>query len=70
MTLDSLGMRAAALALPKSRWPDAPQHRSSNGIDGLPERERVSQVLALGMGGSGIAGDVALRRGGSVRTGA
>ena len=30
----------------------------TGGIDGLPAREQVAHVLALGMGGSGIAGDV------------
>ena len=28
------------------------------GIDGLPEHDDVENVLVLGMGGSGIAGDV------------
>jgi glucose/mannose-6-phosphate isomerase len=56
VTLDSLGMHAAALALPEQVADAAAS--VEQGIDGLPDRERVSHVLALGMGGSGIAGDV------------
>ena len=56
MTLDSLGMHAAALALPEQVADAAAS--VEQGIDGLPDRDRVSHVLALGMGGSGIAGDV------------
>jgi glucose/mannose-6-phosphate isomerase len=56
VTLDSLGMRAAALALPEQVAEAAASVEA--GIDGLPDRDRVGQVLALGMGGSGIAGDV------------
>src|SRR5262245_60266575 len=49
-------MRAAALALPEQVADAAASVEA--GVDGLPDRERVGQVLALGMGGSGIAGDV------------
>ena len=30
----------------------------ARGIDGLPDREEIEQVVVLGMGGSGIAGDI------------
>ncbi len=68
MTLDSLGMHAAALALPEQVADAAAS--VEQGIDGLPDRERVSHVLALGMGGSGIAGDVLSVVAGPVRAGA
>jgi glucose/mannose-6-phosphate isomerase len=32
--------------------------RAARGIDGLPERESIEHVVVLGMGGSGIAGDI------------
>ena len=54
--LDSLGMHQAALALPEQVADAAAS--VEHGIDGLPDRDRVNNVLALGMGGSGIAGDV------------
>ena len=54
--LDSLGMYEAALALPEQVANAAIS--VAGGIDGLPAREQVAHVLALGMGGSGIAGDV------------
>ena len=54
--LDSLGMWDAALALPEQVARAA--ETFEQGIDGLPERERVGNILAIGMGGSGIAGDV------------
>ncbi len=56
MRLDSLGMHEAALALPEQVADAAAS--VEHGIEGLPDRDRVSHVLALGMGGSGIAGDV------------
>jgi len=54
--LDSLGMYEAALALPEQVANAAIS--VAGGIDGLPAREQVAHVLALGMGGSGIAADV------------
>jgi glucose/mannose-6-phosphate isomerase len=30
----------------------------ARGLDGLPERERIENIVVLGMGGSGVAGDV------------
>jgi glucose/mannose-6-phosphate isomerase len=32
--------------------------RSARGLDGLPERDKVEHVVVVGMGGSGIAGDI------------
>jgi glucose/mannose-6-phosphate isomerase len=32
--------------------------RLARGLDGLPERDKVEHVVVLGMGGSGIAGDI------------
>jgi glucose/mannose-6-phosphate isomerase len=53
--LDSEGMLDAALALPEQV---ARAVESARGLDGLPDREEIEQVVVLGMGGSGIAGDV------------
>ncbi len=49
-------MHEAALALPEQVADAAAS--VEHGIEGLPDRDRVSHVLAIGMGGSGIAGDV------------
>lgn len=53
--IDSLGMWAAA-------WGMAEQVEAAaslgQGLDGLPDRDDVENVLVLGMGGSGIAGDI------------
>jgi glucose/mannose-6-phosphate isomerase len=53
--LDSLGMFAAAAALPEQVSDAA---GAARGLEGLPDREYVEQVVVLGMGGSGIAGDL------------
>jgi glucose/mannose-6-phosphate isomerase len=53
--LDSLNMLDAAFALPEQV---AAAVDSARGLDGLPDREEIEQVVVLGMGGSGIAGDV------------
>jgi glucose/mannose-6-phosphate isomerase len=53
--LDSEGMLDAALALPEQVCEARDRAR---GLDGLPDREEIEQVVVLGMGGSGIAGDV------------
>ena len=53
--LDSLNMLDAAFALPEQV---AAAVGSARGLDGLPDREEIEQVVVLGMGGSGIAGDV------------
>jgi glucose/mannose-6-phosphate isomerase len=54
--LDTLGMDAVTRALPE-QVADA-LRRFETGIDGLPARREVDTVLVLGLGGSGIAGDV------------
>jgi len=53
--LDSLGMFAAAAGLPEQVAEAAVVAR---GLEGLPDHEYVEQVVVLGMGGSGIAGDL------------
>ncbi|HVC71423.1 MAG TPA: SIS domain-containing protein [Acidimicrobiales bacterium] len=53
--LDSLGMFAAAAALPEQV---AAAALAAQGLEGLPDHEYVEQVVVLGMGGSGIAGDL------------
>ncbi len=52
---DSEGMLNAALGLPEQV---AAAVQEAAGLDGLPDREEIEQVVVLGMGGSGIAGDV------------
>ena len=32
--------------------------RNARGLDGLPEKESIEHVVVLGMGGSGVAGDI------------
>jgi glucose/mannose-6-phosphate isomerase len=53
--LDSQGMAAATAGLPEQVFDAAVRAR---GLDGLPRLERVENIVVLGMGGSGIAGDV------------
>jgi glucose/mannose-6-phosphate isomerase len=53
--LDSLGMFAAAAGLPEQIERAAAGARD---LDGLPDHEDIENVVVLGMGGSGIAGDV------------
>ncbi|MGH9018074.1 MAG: SIS domain-containing protein, partial [Acidimicrobiales bacterium] len=53
--LDSLGMFAATAALPEQV---AAAVAPAQGLPGLPDHEYVEQVVVLGMGGSGIAGDL------------
>ncbi len=53
--LDSQGMLDAALSLPEQV---CTARDAARGLDGLPDREEIEQVVVLGMGGSGIAGDV------------
>lgn len=54
-SLDSLGMLELARRLPEQIT--AAVH-SASGLDGLPDRKDVENVVVLGMGGSGIAGDI------------
>lgn len=53
--LDSLGMWDAALSLPAQLEVAA---SALGGIEGLPPSEGISSVCVMGMGGSGVAGDV------------
>ncbi len=53
--LDSLDMFGVTAALPEQV---ATAVGASRGLDGLPERAYVEHVVVLGMGGSGLAGDV------------
>ncbi len=53
--LDTQHMLDAALALPEQVCLARDRAR---GLDGLPDREEIEQVVVLGMGGSAIAGDV------------
>ena len=53
--LDSLGLFEATASLPE-QVVDAAE--ATRGLDGLPDRERIENVVLLGMGGSGVAGDV------------
>jgi len=53
--LDSLGMVAATLDLPDQVAAAADR---SSGLSGLPDIDDVNSVVVLGMGGSGIAGDL------------
>ena len=56
-TVDSLGMWEATAALPEQV---AEAATAALGLRGLPGRESLESVVVLGMGGSGIAGDVLL----------
>ncbi len=53
--IDSLGMLAAARALPEQMRAAA---AAMDSVAGLPPAEGITSVVVLGMGGSGIAGDV------------
>lgn len=54
-SLDSLGMFEAAAAFPEQVESAVAGGR---GLDGLPDHDYVENIVVLGMGGSGIAGDV------------
>ena len=53
--LDSLGMFEAAASLPEQV---AAASQAARGLSGLPDHDYVEHVVVVGMGGSGIAGDV------------
>jgi glucose/mannose-6-phosphate isomerase len=53
--IDTQGMLEATAALPERVF-DAAQ--AARGIEGLPTRESIENVVVLGMGGSGVAGDI------------
>lgn len=53
--LDTLGMFAATAGLPEQV---AAAAEVGQAVEGLPEHDDIANVLVLGMGGSGIAGDL------------
>lgn len=53
--IDSLGMLDAARALPEQLRAAV---RGMDDVEGLPPAEGITSIVVLGMGGSGIAGDV------------
>jgi glucose/mannose-6-phosphate isomerase len=53
--VDSLDMWGATVALPEQVEAAV---SAARGVEGLPRHDRVENVVVLGMGGSGIAGDV------------
>ncbi len=53
--LDSLGMFEATASLPEQLGVAV---GAAHGLDGLPDKAYVENVVVLGMGGSGIAGDL------------
>ena len=53
--IDTLGMFEAVAGLPEQVETAV---EVAQGVDGLPDGEGVANVLLLGMGGSGVAGDV------------
>jgi len=55
--LDSQRMFDATMTMPEQV---AAAVEAARGLDGLPDREEIEQVVILGMGGSGIAGDVVM----------
>ena len=59
--LDSLGMWEATLGLPDQV---ATAARAADGLTGLPNGAEIENVVILGMGASGIAGDLVVGAGG------
>lgn len=57
LPLDSLGLFDATASMPE-QVADAAD--AARGLDELPDRERIENVVVLGMGGSGVAGDILL----------
>ena len=55
LAIDSLDMWAATAGLPEQVEAAV---SAARGVNALPLHERVENVVVLGMGGSGIAGDV------------
>jgi glucose/mannose-6-phosphate isomerase len=53
--LDSLGIFPVTAGLAEQVFDAAVRAR---GLSGLPDRERIENIVVLGMGGSGVAGDV------------
>src|SRR6266480_1190976 len=66
-TNDCWRRRRPRASVPRSRWSEMTVLDSigmfeaavrARGLSGLPDRERVENIVVLGMGGSGVAGDV------------
>jgi len=55
--IDTLGMWEVTAALPEQVELAA---REARGVEGLPAHDEIENVVVMGMGGSGIAGDVLL----------
>jgi len=55
LPLDTFGMFEATAGLPEQV---ATAARDARDLDNLPDRERVEHVVVIGMGGSGVAGDI------------
>ncbi|MEA3078082.1 MAG: glucose/mannose-6-phosphate isomerase [Actinomycetota bacterium] len=53
--LDSIGMFDLTAGLPEQV---ADAARNARGTEGLPEKQAIEHVVVLGMGGSGVAGDI------------
>ncbi len=53
--LDTLGMFDLTAGLPEQV---AEAARATRGLEGLPDKSSIEHVVVLGMGGSGIAGDI------------
>jgi glucose/mannose-6-phosphate isomerase len=53
--LDTVGMYDLTAGLPEQVETAA---RNARGVEGLPEKATVEHVVVLGMGGSGVAGDI------------
>src|SRR5262245_50753928 len=56
-TLDTVGMWEVTAALPEQIQQAV---RDAHAVPGLPDRTDVENVVVMGMGGSGIAGDILL----------
>src|SRR4051794_3041308 len=57
LTLDSEGLYDVTAGLPEQVEKAA---ADAHGVEGLPDRREVEHVVVMGMGGSGIAGDILL----------
>ncbi len=55
--LDTAGIRGATAGLPEQVERAVEE---ASGLDGLPDRSEIENVVVLGMGGSGVAGDILL----------
>ncbi len=60
--LDTVGIWEATAGLPEQVEEAA---RTARDVEGLPEHDAVENVVAVGMGGSGIAGDILLASAGA-----